>query len=92
MIAELEDRGERRPGFIIFGNFGMRLSSQPVSTPEGTENDLTYMTLGRIIDMRVDPALKNILSFLSDWIQDPQTHLTLKYSGSVWGSFSTLER
>ena len=26
------------------------------------------MTLGRIIDMRVDPALEDVLSFLSDWI------------------------
>ena len=63
MITELEDRGERRPGFIVFGDLRMRLNSQHVSTQEGTENDLTYMTLGRIIDMRVDAALKDILSF-----------------------------
>lgn len=70
----------------------MRLNSQHVNTQDGPENDLTYMTLGRIIDMRVDPALEDVLSFLSDWIRDKATYLTLKYSGSVWGSFSNLDR
>jgi hypothetical protein len=47
----------------------MWLSSRPVSTLEDTEDDRTYMTLGRIIDMRVDPALEDNLLFPSDVMQ-----------------------
>ena len=92
MIAELENRGERRPGLIILRNLGMRLSNQPVSTLEVTENDRTYVTLGWIVDMRVNPALEEILSLSSDFAQVQPTHNTLKYSGSVCGSSSNLER
>ena len=91
-IAEIEDRSERRPGLVVFGNLGMWLHSQPVITLKDTEDDQTYVTLGRIIDVRVDPALEDILSFPLDWIHVQPTHLTLKYSGSVYGSFSSLER
>ena len=71
----------------------MWLNSQSVNALDDAGNDQTYMTLGRIIDMRVDPALEKILLFSSDYLtQNQPRHITLKYSGSVCGSFSNLER